>query len=75
MDVEKLNVFSVVEEVKILNRVTRIDIAFLTSASESEFKDLVSGFSYEKFDPADFTFYANENGYFCTVLAKEVRKP
>jgi hypothetical protein len=76
METGKLNNFYISDEIKIRNNITRIDTAFLTSASETEFKDLVNNYSFDKkFNPADFTFYISENGHFCIVLGKEVRKP
>jgi hypothetical protein len=39
METGKLNNFYISDEIKIRNNITRIDTAFLTSASETEFKE------------------------------------
>ncbi len=44
METGNINAFYIGDEIKIRNNVTRVNTAFLTSASETEFKDLVSNY-------------------------------
>lgn len=75
-DVGKLNAFYVSNELEIGDIVTTNASAFFSNASEEVFKSLLNSFlSNNKFNASLFISYVAENGYYCTVLDKEVHTP
>jgi hypothetical protein len=78
MDMGKLNVYYVSSELKIGTATTPITSAYFTNATETEFKELLDNYSSEnEADPhlSGFISYVTANGYYCTVLGKEVLNP
>ncbi len=76
MEMGKLNVFYISSELKIGDITTNIASAFLTSATESEFQELLDGqASDENFNTGLFMAYVAKNGHYCTVLDKELLNP
>ncbi|MGZ7067309.1 MAG: hypothetical protein ACXVHT_03335 [Methanobacterium sp.] len=76
MGMGKLNVYYVNSELKIGNTVTSIASAYFSNATEEEFKNLLDNFlANNDFNSGLFMSYVAQNGYFCTVLDKEVLTP
>jgi hypothetical protein len=76
MEMGKLNVFYVTSEFKIGNTTTPIASAYFTSTTETEFKELLDNFlSDNEFNSGLFMSHVAKNGYYCTVLDKEVLTP
>lgn len=75
-EVGKLNAFYVSNELEIGDIITTNASAFFTNASEETFKSLLNSFlSNNKFNAGLFMSYMAENGYYCSVLDKEVYTP
>ncbi len=76
MEIGKLNVFYISSDLKVGDTVINIASAFLTNAIETEFKDLLDNYvSDNKYNNSLFMSYVAQNGYYCTVLDKEVLTP
>ena len=72
----KLNAFYISTELEIGDIKTTNASAFFSNAPEETFKDLLNSFlSNNEFNSGLFMSYVAENGYYCTVLDKEVLTP
>ena len=83
MEVGKVNVLHVTTDPKkFKNTSTTITYAYLTTATETEFKELLNNFlsEYEinddsKFNPGVFTEYVAKNGYYIHTRKDKVFSP
>ena len=76
MEMGKLNMFYINNELNIGGITTSISSAYFTSATEEEFKRLINDFlANNDFNSGLFMSYVAQNGYYCTVLDKEVLTP
>ena len=73
MEVGKVNVLYVTTDPKkFKNILTTITYAYLTTATETEFKDLLNDYlSENKFERRQFMSYVSQKGYYCIVLDNE----
>ncbi|MGB7967942.1 MAG: hypothetical protein WCF28_00060 [Methanobacterium sp.] len=73
----KLNVYYVSYEIKISNTESRFASAFLSNATEEEFKELLDNYLSANEEPnlGLFRVYVSDNGYYCQGLEGEVLMP
>jgi len=73
MEVGKVNVLHVTTDPKkFKNTSTTITYAYLTTATETEFKELLNDYLLDnKFERRQFMSYVAQNGYYCIVLDNE----
>ncbi len=73
MEVGTANVLYVITDPKkFKNFSTTVTYAYLTTATETEFKNLLDDYlSDNKFERMDFMSYVAKNGYYCIVLRDE----
>ncbi len=76
MEIGKLNVYYISTDLKVGDIVTSIANAFLCSGTEDEFRDLLDNFLLDNdFNSGLFMSYVARNGYYCTVIDKELLTP
>lgn len=76
MEIGKLNVYYINNDLKIGDMVTSIAQAYLSNATEEEFKGLLDSFLADNdLNSGLFMTYVAQNGYYCTVLEGEVLTP
>ncbi|MGB9978785.1 hypothetical protein [Methanobacterium sp.] len=76
MEMGKLNVYYINSDLKIGNTVTSIASAYLSNATEDEFKGLLDSFLADnELNSGLFMSYVANNGYYCKVLDGEILTP
>ena len=76
MEMGKLNIYYINSDLKIGNTVASIAQAYLSNATEEEFKGLLDSFlTNNDLNSGLFMSYVAQNGYYCTVLEGEVLTP
>jgi hypothetical protein len=76
MEMGKLNVHYINSDLKSINTVTSIAQAYLSTAKEEEFKDLLESFLTDNdLNSGLFIHYVAQKGHYCTVLEGEVSTP
>jgi len=72
MEMGKLNAHYINSDLKIINTVPSIAKAYLSTATEEEFKDLLDSFLTDNdLNSGLFIPYVAQKGHYCTVLERE----